>query len=261
MMNIQGMNVELMEIVEAAVRPVLCPHHSKMRMRHELYRQVEEIYKQERCRDPDAALANTRRRFGTPRELSLELQATVPSHQRSILKSSQLLFGQRLLERMHGSSLSDVIGPGLEFGCRATIVFGLYLIVLIILATTLTGNHTPFLIIDFFVAFVLLVGANATLMSYFAFLGHQAIDPAFERLSIRNRRQFVIAAIGAGVIFGMSIELLWLAADVQAFWRHGLNPFLFASAAGTLGFSTTVLLGSAEWRQRYPWDQLAVAEV
>ena len=65
--------------VERAVRPVLGRNATKLKMREELYAHLQGIFSEEQARHDteDAALETARRRFGDPRAMTRELQATV----------------------------------------------------------------------------------------------------------------------------------------------------------------------------------------
>jgi hypothetical protein len=70
----------LMVVIEKAVRPVRAGETRKLKMREELLAHLTSIYEEEfeRCGDERAAVEAAQRRFGNPRELSKELQTTVP---------------------------------------------------------------------------------------------------------------------------------------------------------------------------------------
>lgn len=71
---------ELKRVVEQAVRPVRATVNRKLRMREELLGHVTAIFEEEVAKlgDEHAALDQTKRRFGDPRELTGQLQETVP---------------------------------------------------------------------------------------------------------------------------------------------------------------------------------------
>jgi ATP-dependent Clp protease ATP-binding subunit ClpC len=71
---------ELKIVVEQAVRPVRATMARKRRMREELLGHLIAIFEEEAARlgDDQAALDQAKRRFGDPRELTAELQETVP---------------------------------------------------------------------------------------------------------------------------------------------------------------------------------------
>lgn len=72
----------LMIAVEHIVRPVFAHFNTKLRMREELYGLLSEIYSEETARaaTPEEALRESIRRLGDSRELTEELQASVPWH-------------------------------------------------------------------------------------------------------------------------------------------------------------------------------------
>lgn len=76
--------LELMKHVERAVRPVVAPLARKMRVRKELLSHLSDLYEQELARAGDCERATTSamKRLGEPRELTPELQATVPWFER-----------------------------------------------------------------------------------------------------------------------------------------------------------------------------------
>lgn len=71
---------ELKIVVEQAVRPVKATTDRKRRMREELLAHLVAIFEEEsqRLGNDQAALAEARSRFGDPRELTSQLQETVP---------------------------------------------------------------------------------------------------------------------------------------------------------------------------------------
>ena len=73
-----------MKIVERAVRPVRAGTPCKRKIREELLAHLTEIYDEElaRLHDPAAAIDAAARRFGDPAELSRELEAALPFHER-----------------------------------------------------------------------------------------------------------------------------------------------------------------------------------
>lgn len=73
-----------MKIVERVVRPVLANSARKRRMRDELLAHLSAIYDEELVRSGDPAVAANAaaERFGDPAELTVELQSTVPQHER-----------------------------------------------------------------------------------------------------------------------------------------------------------------------------------
>ena len=71
---------ELKTVVERAVRPVHTTMARKRKMREELLAHLVSIFEEEaqKLGDEQAALERASQRFGSPRELSAELQRTVP---------------------------------------------------------------------------------------------------------------------------------------------------------------------------------------
>lgn len=77
-----------MKIVERVVRPVLANSARKRRMRDELLTHLSAIYDDELVRSGDPAVAANAaaERFGDPAELTVELQSTVPQHERLVYR-------------------------------------------------------------------------------------------------------------------------------------------------------------------------------
>jgi hypothetical protein len=71
---------QLMVLVERAVRPVRASADRTTKMRKELLAHVSEVFEEEMTKlgDERAALEQTRLRFGNPRDLTSQLQDTVP---------------------------------------------------------------------------------------------------------------------------------------------------------------------------------------
>ncbi|MGN6368612.1 MAG: permease prefix domain 1-containing protein [Phycisphaerae bacterium] len=71
-------------LIERTVRPLRAATPRKLRIREELLAHLESIYAEELARtgNPDAALAESAKRFGNPAQLTRELQSTIPFHER-----------------------------------------------------------------------------------------------------------------------------------------------------------------------------------
>ena len=82
---------ELKIVVERTVRPVRATFYSKRKMREELLAHLVSIFEEEaeKLGDQQAALEQAKRRFGDPRELTTQLQQSVPRWDRcrSILEN------------------------------------------------------------------------------------------------------------------------------------------------------------------------------
>jgi len=96
----QATEIELKKIVERAVRPVPAGVDRKKQMRAELLAHVHSAFEEELARDADeqAALRQTRARFGDPATVAAELRATLSRRDRFVF----LL--DRLAERRTGES-------------------------------------------------------------------------------------------------------------------------------------------------------------
>jgi hypothetical protein len=92
---------ELKTVVERAMRPIRASMARKRKIREELLAHLVSIFEEEaeRLGDEQAALAEAKQRFGDPRELSGQLQQTVPawSRCRFLLEKLRLEPGESLL--------------------------------------------------------------------------------------------------------------------------------------------------------------------
>src|ERR1700736_6369244 len=72
---------QLKVLIERAVRPVRASTSRKRKMREELLAHVMEVFQEETAKlgDERAALRQTEQRFGTPAELTAQLQESVPA--------------------------------------------------------------------------------------------------------------------------------------------------------------------------------------
>jgi ATP-dependent Clp protease ATP-binding subunit ClpC len=76
--------IELMKVVERAVRPVSSSTARKRKLREELFAHLSTTYEEELSRvgQPATALAAATQRFGDPAELAREFQSSLPFHER-----------------------------------------------------------------------------------------------------------------------------------------------------------------------------------
>jgi hypothetical protein len=74
----------LKTVIERAVRPIRASVTWKLKRREELLAHVSAVFEEEAARlaDENLALERTEQRFGSPTELTLELQASVPPNDR-----------------------------------------------------------------------------------------------------------------------------------------------------------------------------------
>jgi hypothetical protein len=126
---------KLMVLVERAVRPVRTNFSRKRQMREELLAHVTAIFEEEveKSGDEGTALERTRQRFGDPREISSELQRSVPVWNRI----DGFLQGARLKP---GESLAHFAGKTFV----AAVVAYLGLTACLVLQAAVTGTLQPF---------------------------------------------------------------------------------------------------------------------
>src|SRR5688572_17048627 len=77
--QINQIRLDLMTQVEKSVRPVMAPVSTKIQMRNELLNHLTELYATEieTTGDHNQAVQRAKERFGDPKELTPQLQATV----------------------------------------------------------------------------------------------------------------------------------------------------------------------------------------
>lgn len=105
---------ELKIVVERAMRPIRASMARKRKIREELLTHLVSIFEEEaeRFGDEQAALAEAKQRFGDPRELSGQLQQTVPagSRCRFLLEKFRLEPGESLLHFAGKNLLVTFVG-------------------------------------------------------------------------------------------------------------------------------------------------------
>ncbi len=120
--------ISQMKIVERVVRPLLASNARKRKIRDELLIHLSATYDEELARhnDPFAALAAAGKRFGSPAELTAELQATVPWIEQAEARLEPI-FGWRAPE----TALRWMVRMGFQMGllmaiaCAAASIFAL----------------------------------------------------------------------------------------------------------------------------------------
>lgn len=244
------MNVELMKIVERAVRPLVASHATKLRIREDLYSQLELIYQEELARDETTALANAARRLGAPELLRVELQQTV-----SRLEQVVVRFDRWFVRRRPGES---VLGLALRIATRMTLTLVLWFVVSIGLLDVLLGRNAAGEIGLLLAVVALLFGGNAFLMTL---LGHVAVTTFSlhnNRLRLARPGRLAGLSLLAGTSFGISEAIMWWVADGQFIASALAEPVLFAMIFGGGLFALVAFLLSREEEKIRPWKSLVL---
>lgn len=246
------MNIELMRIVERAVRPVQAGQRTKLRMREDLYQQIDQIHREE-CgtqEDLEAALAATRKRFGDPSALQRELQATV-----SVPEQFQSRIDDWITTRRPGES-------SLRYAIRLAVAMCL----LVTLATGICfgfcevalGNTRARIIWPFLAMLGPIFAANTFLIVLCGQFALRTFQWDKRRIRLVNRGRFAAACTVVGATLAISMRLLWYFADPQYPVGRLAGAFPFAAVTGIVLFLVVLVLSSDELEQRRRWDSLRI---
>jgi hypothetical protein len=164
-------------VVERAVRPVRASTSRKRRMREELLAHLTSIFEEEyeKLGDEQAALEQARQRFGDPRQLSGQLQQTVPRWDRfgAILEWMELQPGESLLHFAGKQFLTMFAGYAV-----LTAVVGLPLL-------TIRGRLAELFVTLYIVSIVMIFSAVVTV--FVLVLPHRIGRSLYGRDSERSR--------------------------------------------------------------------------
>lgn len=143
---------QLKIIVERAVRPVHATLSRKRRMREELLGHVSAVYEEEAARlgDERSAVVATEQRFGNAAELTVQLQASVPWHDRAAW------YWESFLKKPGTSPLYRASRLALMTGAGCTVLIGL---------AFLLGEQPSLFVLSFLFAIFMVLSA-----SWFLFL-------------------------------------------------------------------------------------------
>lgn len=249
------MNIDLMRIVEQVVRPLPALKVNKLRMREELYAQLEQIYTEELCRDGATEVAARQRasaRFGDPELLRAELLQTIPPSERAWAIADRMLVRRREGEGLFRFSLRIGLHAGLGM-----VLFGMFLFAIAALpfsdppkpsfwgwralATVTVGVNS----------FCLTLLGNAALAEFQWDEGHARLRRAF---------RFILWSLVSGLLVAIS-EVLNLFYLVGIHWKLGYAEPLFCVwlIAGAM-FAVVVWLRVREDARFQPWAQVSLTQ-
>ncbi len=223
---------ELKIVVERAVRPVRATTARKRKMREELLAHLMAIFEEElgRLGSERDALDQSRRRFGDPRELSLQIQETIPRMNRIAA------FGDRITDYRRGES-------ALAHAVRvATFMFMSYATTLVVLPplSWIRGRHGEIGLL----AFISLASAACLGGLFFVvtLLGHGIRQAFFSR----GKRSYV-----QGTIYMLLLAFVVPIAGFALAWAATGDPVAGYARLRSLWWSIPVvpaILFAAIWQ-------------
>jgi hypothetical protein len=248
------MNIELMKHVETIVRPIHAPTSRKLRMREELYSQLEQILLEESANqdDPQAASMAACERFGNAGELRKELQATVPAIIATTARMDQWIGGRRPGE------------PLLRFAARIGVRFGAIIAVtvtvLLLLANPGGGQSPPPSIAWSIIAAAgVLFGLNTFVITLCGNAVMAAIEWKNGRMRIRRKEQAALCVLAVGLMVGFSEVAVWLGTDSGYSLAAAAILFLEVSLFSVVTFSAVVGLMAYDQRGLREWNELELS--
>jgi len=247
--------LQLKTTVERAVRPVVASRFRKRQMREELLGHLTASYEEDYSKlgDESAALASARRRFGDPRELSAELQATVSRWDRVRLAFQKVTWEP-------DDSLARSAVKHLILGIAT------YAIILFELAVVLWIGPKRGFGLGFALQVAFATGIFVPLFSYaLCYLAdgiRRAVYAdgklALTRANVRQVIPFLVASLMFLPLLAFMVHWL-IAGDVAAGVRHMRLGCLLAPLAPVL---FTLMAGEIARQQRYEkeWASLMIDE-
>lgn len=245
------MNVELMQIVEQVVRPICALKVTKLRMREDLYCQLEQIYQEEAEREGvplERALELAKTRFGTPELLREELQRTVMVSERIWATADQWFLRRKEEEPL----VRFAIRVGWHIGAAVLLYFG------VLLSTALwwhqEGVPAP-IWVWLIVASVLcaIEGFVLTLLGNYALNNFQWTE---RDVRLARPMRFLGMSLLAGLSMGAA-EVLQIYIVAGRFWHASYwDPFLLVLAMGSVIFAVVLYLRARQDIRFRPWSQI-----
>jgi len=224
--------IEQMKVVERVVRPLQASMPRKRRMREELLAHLSAIYDQEQARlhDTTAALAAAVERFGDPRQLSREMESSLPSYERA----------SHYVERWFGWRAPESAS---RFALRqATLTFGLLAVILPLLVAgvylrlgwvdgvqSLARTLSAILFITPPAHFLVMFASIKMRDAFWGVFGSQ-----------KSLARVAIYAVLIGIVITASLLGATWAAELDAAKVEAALPF--CALVGVIGATATVLL-------------------
>jgi ATP-dependent Clp protease ATP-binding subunit ClpC len=241
---------ELSRLVERTVRPLRASLSRKRRMREELLGHLEAVYEEnyQQSHDEQAALSQTKTRFGDPGVLSHELKKSLPRGD----------FVQYVLEKHRwepGESAGRFI---VKHVALSTALWGLMLLLLMIVAYFFPGRPTTMTLRFRLVTTVALLSTVYSTLT--VFLGTQLCRALYGDDSRKSLRQAAGAALGSlGIIPALTLlAYLGLAGEVPP-----SSALLIAGCSSPMSLVLFLLIArkaAADIRYEQEWASLKIEE-
>jgi hypothetical protein len=236
-------------VIERAVRPVRASTARKRRMREELLAHLASIFDEEREKlgDEQAAFSAARQRFGDPRELSGQLQQTVPRWDRfnAILEWWELQPGESL-RHFAGRQFPAMF---LAYAVLTTIVA--------LPALIIRGRLAELPVVLYIVSVVMLFTAAVQVL--IVFFPHRIGRLLYGIESDRSLPKAALYGLASLAVFpAMAFGMYWaLTGDLASSLAHLRFACLFAPAAPVLFVMMSQKM-SEEMRYKVEWASLEV---
>lgn len=248
------MKIELMKVVERAVRTLPCDKSTKLRMRDELYTQLEQIYEEELAKHDDESIALdlAKRRFGDSATLREELLGTI---------SWRVRFGswidQKMLGRAPGvSDIAMLVGFGVRLGMLLLVFF----VVAIGVVVFCWQDYVVLYVWPTFLAISILVGVNVFIFAISGLGAVAALRLEEDRVRMHSLGRFILATIIVGTSLALSFGILLEVARKGAALEMTPWAYVGAAAAAMVLFVTVVgLMAKIELRDQ-EWSALDLSE-
>lgn len=248
------MKIELMKVVERAVRTLPCDKSTKLRMRDELYAQLEQIYEEELAKHDDASVAlnQAKNRFGDPATLREELLGTI---------SWRMRWGSWLDQKMLGrapgvSDMAMLIGFAVRMGMTVLAFF----VVSIGVVAFVRQDNVVLYIWPVFLAISVLLGTNILIFAISGLGALAALRLEGDRVRVHSPWRFSLATITVGTSLSLSFGILLEVARKGAAFEMSPWAFVGAAAAAMVLFVTVIgLMAKIELRDQ-AWSALDLSD-
>jgi hypothetical protein len=249
--------------VEHTVRPVRASNLRKDRMREELLAHLTQIYQEEFARlgDESEAVAQARRRFGEPAEVTRALQASVPGWER-ILFTRLLPDPKCLLLFPFASKQESVFRWAARWSGPLLLLVLIAFLTQLFLVPLVRGRPLPLNVMQFGLAVLLGFSVNVYCFPLFLHMIRQALYPK------GGGAASWIQAVGCSflsslLIVASSFGCLYLLGDGQFSWVEIFtvsSSLLILACLAPLGYLTVAWLWARDANRYEEWGQLELQE-
>jgi ATP-dependent Clp protease ATP-binding subunit ClpC len=249
--------------VERAVRPVRASNLRKDRMREELLAHLTQIYQEEvaRLANEPEAIAQARRRFGEPAEVTRELQASVPRWEQILY--FRLLPDPPFLLLFPPKTAAESVVRWAARWSWPLLVFNSVAILLYLLLTSLVrGQPLPPNVIRFGLAVIVTFSVNLVCFPLFLEVIRRALYPIGGEAAswVRAASDAFLSSL---LIVASSFGCLYVLGDGQFSWVEILtvsSSLLVLACLAPLGYLTVAWLWARDVNRYEEWGQLELQE-